>query len=220
MKRSQILLASLAAILLIAVFYVLLFQPARDEVALLELQIADELQAQAGLSQEIARLRTVREQAPEVEAELATAEAIIPRDASLPAALRQLQLAADESGVVLQAVSTTRPAVVTDAPEGLSRIAAEVQLVGGYFQVVDFLRRVEDPAISARGLAWDNATLARGEEYPELNVALSGSLYALIAVPPPPEVETPPVEGDDGTAEGQDADDAEVDVEVGTEELS
>jgi Tfp pilus assembly protein PilO len=190
MKRSQILLSALAAILVVALFYVLLMQPAREQVVELEAQIADELVAQAGLTQEIDRLRSVRDQAPEVEAELVTGEAIVPRDVSLPSALRQLQLSADESGVVLQAVTTSRPALIEGGPEGLAQIDSTVQLVGGYFQIVDFLRRIEDPAITPRGVSWTSATLARGE-YPELNVALTGALYAVVAVPPPPEVETP-----------------------------
>jgi Tfp pilus assembly protein PilO len=209
MKRSQILLSVLGAILIVALFYVLLMQPAREEVVALETQIAEEVVAQAGLTQEIARLRSVRDQAPEVEAELVTGEAIVPRDVSLPSALRQLQLSADDSGVVLQAVTTSRPIFVEDGPEGLAQIASTVQLVGGYFQIVDFLRRIEDPAITPRGVEWTGATLARGEEYPELNVVLDGALYAVIAVPPPPEVETELPTDEDG--EPLDPETAEVD---------
>jgi Tfp pilus assembly protein PilO len=187
MKRSQILLSSLSAVLVIALFYFLLFQPAQEEVAELEIQIAAELQQQATLNQEIARLRAVREQAPEVEAELAAAEAIVPRDAALPSALRQLQIAADESGIVMQSITTSRPNQLPDALEGLSSVDVSVQLVGGYFQVVDFLRRVEDPTITPRGLEWVSANVARTDEYPDLNVSLTGALYALVTVPPPPE---------------------------------
>ena len=209
MKRSQVLLSILAGALVIALFYVLLWSPAREDLVELEEQIAAQQTQQQQLQQEITRLRAVRDEAPEVEAELAAAEAIVPRDAALPAALRQLQVAADESGVVLQSVSTSRPTALVGAPDGLSSINASMQIFGGYFQIVDFLRRVEDPSITPRGLTWGNATLALGEEYPELNVSLTGSLYALIAVPAVPEPEVPEdpegTEGEDDSESDEDA---------------
>lgn len=208
MSRIQILLTAVVAILLVAVFYVLLFQPAREEQAALLEQIAAEQTQQTQLNAEIGRLRAVRERAPEVEAELAAAEAIVPRDAALPSALRQLQLAADEAGIVLQSVTTSRPAPIDGAPEGLQEIAVNVQLVGGYFQAVDFLRRVEDPQITPRGLDWNSATIAEESTvgYPSLAFVLTGSLYAVIDSPAPPETAAP-VEGDaaaDGEATTED----------------
>jgi Tfp pilus assembly protein PilO len=216
MSRIQILLSAVVAILLIAVFYVLLFAPSREQVAELEEQIAAELVQQTQLQAEIGRLRAVRERAPEVEAELAAAEAIIPRDANLPAALRQLQLAADESGIILESVTTTRPVSLEEGVTDLSAIEINVQLYGGYFQAVDFLRRVEDPQITPRGLDWANAAITYDEdEYPALNIVLSGELYAVIASPPPPETEAP-VDGDTADADegaedvtGEDAGDGE-----------
>jgi Tfp pilus assembly protein PilO len=173
MKRSQIFLSALAAVLLVAVFWVTLFQPKREEAAELEAQVLTEQDVQAELSAEIARLQAVRDTAPEVQAELAAAEAIVPRESALPAALRQLQLAADDSGAVLQAVTTARPTPIEDGPEGLNQIETSVQLVGGYFQIVDFLRRVEDPQVTPRGLDWTNVTITK-DEWPTLNVSLTG----------------------------------------------
>lgn len=206
MKRSHVLLSVLAALLVIALFYILLFQPARDELAQLEEQIAAELVEQQGLETEISRLQAVREEAPEVEANLSAAEAIVPRDASLPSALRQLQMAADESQLVLRSVTTSRPVALPDAPEGLSAVTVAVEVDGRYFQVVDFLRRLEDPAISPRGLGWQSASVIVNE-YPMLTVALSGELYAMIAVPPPPaSEEVEPELETDGSPDAVDAD--------------
>ena len=225
MKRSQILLAALAAVLVIAVFYVLLFQPTREELAAIEVEVVAEQDEQVALTQEIARLQAVREQAPETEAELVAAEAIVPRDPALPAALRQLQLAADESGLVLQAVNTARPAALGDATDGLSTVNVDIQMVGEYFQVVDFLRRVEDPEIMPRGLTWSTASVARAADYPDLTVSLVGSLYAAIAVPPPvseaaaendtaAEDDTDDENADGDDADGDDAEGVDVEVEV------
>jgi Tfp pilus assembly protein PilO len=188
MTRTQWLLGGLVAILLVAVFWVLLFQPQREEAAALQARAEDERSQQAMISAEIDRLRSVRQDAPEVEAELAATDAIVPREPALPSALRQLQLAADESGLVLTSVNASRPSEVADVSEPLHEIGVTVQLTGGYFQVVDFLRRVEDPTITPRGLVWDNASVTV-QEYPELSIGLSGRLFAVITTPVPDEPE-------------------------------
>lgn len=203
MRRTQLLLSAVAGILVIALFWFLLYQPKREALAEVEEQILAEEAVQAGLQTEINRLRSVRDEAPEVEAELAAAEAIVPRDAALPSALRQLQLAADEAGLVLSSVSTGRPTAVDGAPEGLAGIDVTVQILGGYFQTVDFLRRVEDPAITPRGLVWLDAALAKAE-YPQLSVSLSGRIFVVLPAPPPVEEETSET-GDEGVEPGEEA---------------
>jgi Tfp pilus assembly protein PilO len=197
MKRQTLLLSILAAILTVALFWILLFQPKRAELADLEIDIAAEIDQQRLLEADLVRLRQIRETAPEVESQLAAAEAIVPRDAALPSALRQLQIAADEAGVVLQSVTTSRPTQVEGATPGLSRINVNVQLLGSYFQVVDFLRRTEDPAITPRGLLWNDSSLGK-QEYPQLVASLGGTVYALLPSAPP----AVPAEELDADAEG------------------
>lgn len=215
MNRAMLLLAAVGAVLVIALFYVAIFQPAREELAEVEAQIELEINEQVRLEEEIARLRSVRAEAPTVEAELATGEAIVPRDPALPALIRQLQLAADESGLTLATVSTQRPAPVPESTEpGLSAISTSMLLEGGYFQVVDFLRRLEDPGITPRGILWENATVSRADgEYPDLSVALTGTVFAVIDVPLPPEPEIDEADAgpsdDDQDAEEDPTDDAE-----------
>jgi Tfp pilus assembly protein PilO len=204
MKRQTVLLSILAAILIVTLFWLLAFQPSRVELAEVQEQIAAQQQQQLQLEGELQRLRDVRLDAPGAEASLAAAEAVIPRDAALPAALRQLQVAADESGAVLRSVTTGRPAQVEGGTEGLSAISVNVELLGGYFQVVDFLRRIEDPAISPRGLRWASVTVAK-DEYPTLTANLSGDVFTMLpTAPPPPPVGEPT----------EDENELETDVEV------
>ncbi len=210
MNRIAVLLTALGLVLVVALFFVVVFQPLREDLAEVEDQIAAEESQQVQLEQEIARLREVRERAPGVEAELAAADAIVPRDAALPALIRQLQMAADESGMVLSSISTSRPAELPEAAEpGLSGIEVNGQLEGTYFQMVDFLRRIEDPAITPRGVTWASTTVNRADDtYPELQFNLSGRAYAVIEEPLPPEPEPGPDEGTDD-AEGDDSDDVD-----------
>lgn len=226
MKRMHLLLAGLVVVLLVVAFWVLLWQPQRDELAAIEVSIADEQAEQGRLAGSINRLRDVRRESPEIESELTAFESIVPEGSELPAALRQLQLAADESGVVLQTVSTGRPTGIPDSIEGLSSISLSAQVVGEYFQVVDFLRRVEDPLITPRGVEWSAASLSP-TEYPELNVSLTGSLFAVITAPAPPPSEGEPADdaetddeaagGAEGTGAGE-GDDGDTDVGVDIDE--
>ncbi|MFP4636415.1 MAG: type II secretion system protein GspM [Nitriliruptoraceae bacterium] len=210
MNRLQIVLSSLVAVLIVVAFYFLVMQPQLDELAEVDEQIEAQQQEQVNLQSDIDRLRSVREDAPEVEAEVAAAEAIVPTDPSLPSALRQLQTAADDAGVVLGSVTTERPVDLEVGPDGLSAINVNLQLSGSYFQLVDFLRRVEDPTITPRGAVFSDVNLGV-EEYPDLNVSLSGQVFALIETSPPPEAEDDAEAEDDGEGEG--SDDSDLDLE-------
>jgi Tfp pilus assembly protein PilO len=202
MKRQMILLIALGAVALVAAFWMLLWQPQRAELAAVEESIATEETTQAQLQGELTRLRTVREEAPAVVAELAAAESVLPLDAALPSALRQLQTAADEAQLTLVAVAPARPVQIEGAAPGVSSIALNVQLQGSYFQIVDFLRRTEDASISPRAMLWSNVAVSK-DEYPTLTVALTGSLFAQLPAAPPPVDEAATPEGAEGeTAEG------------------
>jgi Tfp pilus assembly protein PilO len=208
MKRQVLLLMIVAALLVVILFFLLLFQPKRAELAEVEDRIADQQAQQAQLTGERNRLRQVREDAPGAEADLAAAEAVIPRDPALPSALRQLQLAADESGLILQSVSTSRPVPTDTGTDGLVRIPTNLEVLGSYFQIVDFLRRVEDPAISPRGVRWVSMTITRDED-PILAATMTADLFAVLAAPPPPPAED---------AEADEDADVEVDIEVEDDE--
>jgi Tfp pilus assembly protein PilO len=209
MNRTMVLLSVLAAILVVAVAWLLLLQPRNNEIEELRAETASFEAQEQQLQARVAALRQVREDSPDYEAQLAAAYAIIPRDTALPAVLRQLQLAADESGLTLMAVAPSRPAAATveGGATGLARINVAVDVEGRYFQLVDFLRRLEDPAISPRALNWTSMNLSGDpEEYPLLTASLQGDLFALLPTPPAEQPVT------------QDPDDADVEVELDVEE--
>jgi Tfp pilus assembly protein PilO len=213
MNRTMLALSVLGSILLVVLFWLLLWSPKQEE---LELALAEIETVQAQQFETEGRIRAlegVRDRAPELEAELAAGEAVLPRDTALPSALRQLQTAADEAGATLVSVSPGRPVAVEGADETLGQIPVNVELRAGYFQAVDFLRRMEDPTISPRGLTWTSLDMTV-DEYPSLTVILAGQLYAELPAPPAPEPEVDTSAGDtteDGTdpePEGTEMEDA------------
>lgn len=222
MKRVHIVLAALASILLIAAFWMLLWQPKQEEIASVRAE-TERIEAQAAqVRVEIAALQQVREEAPQVQAELMALETIVPHESALPSMLRQLQKAADDSNLTLVSITPSRPTAVTaeGGTEGLAAISTAIDLEGGYFQIVDFLRRMEDPEISPRGLLI-NAVNVTGdpEEHPLLRVTLQGDVFAILPVigdeapvTPAPSDETEPADDEATTTDGAEAaDGAEVD---------
>lgn len=215
MNRSALLLSVLAAVALVVVSFLFLIKPKMDEVTELRVEAEDVRGQQTEVQSQITALESVRSTSPSLEAELAAVSSVVPSEPALPAVLRQLQMAADDSGVTLISVAPGAPADagVEDAPR-LAAISMTLALEGGYFQVVDFLRRLEDPVVTARGILVQDVT-ASPAEYPTLSVSLSATIFSLLDEPAGAQPEQEPTEtatdGEDGEA------DVEVDVDV-TEE--
>jgi type IV pilus assembly protein PilO len=202
MNRTAIALGVLAALLLTVLWWVLLMSPRRDEIAAVEQQVLDIQAQQTTVQQQIVALQEVRATAPEIEADLVAVETVLPSSAALPSAIRQLAQAADDSGVTLTAVVPGRPvaAATADPASGLAEITIAVTLEGSYYQLVDFLRRVEDPTITPRAILWDNmgVTIPPDPGYPTLAVTLTGRAFAVLPpLPgaPAPETAAPPADG-------------------------
>jgi hypothetical protein len=211
MKRATLLLLSLSLVLVLVGWFLLVWTPRSDAIAETEVQIVDVQAQQATTQARIADLRGVREQAPALQADLAAAESLLPRDTALPSALRQLQSAADASNANLVSVSPSRPEAVEGAAPGLYAMGVTAEVRGTYFQIVDTLRRLEDPAISPRGLLWTGTDITIDEEAgaPNLIVILTGSMFAVLPEPPAPEVGTAEPATTDEVAEGDEAADAD-----------
>lgn len=196
MNRLTAAAAALGLILVLALYWLFLWSPKSERVAEIEEQIEQTIASQQDVRRDIAELEEVRSRVARIEAGLAASQSIIPRDSGLPGALRQLQLAAQDAGATLVSVQPGRPtAVEEDEVAGeiqLARLPLSVQVRGSYFQLVDFLRRVEDPTITPRGIAWGGANLSP-EEYPVLNLSLTGEMYALL----------PAARDEEGTDAGQ-----------------
>lgn len=182
MKPVAILLSVLVAVLIVVLYWLLLFQPVGEEIEIVQAE-TERLEAEAGrLESRIAELREVRSTAPERGASLTTAHVVVPEDPGLPALLRQVQQAADDAGLVLMGVSSTRPTPLgVDVAEGLASINISAEIEGSYFQIVDFLRRLEEPAISPRGILVRSIIIAGdAEAYPILSASLNADVFAFV----------------------------------------
>ena len=214
MTRVGWLLTGLLCVLLAVGWYFLIFSPTSEDIEVVRADTERTLTEAEQQRARAAELREVRQRAPEAEAALNAGQTLIPEEPSIPALFRQMQQAADDAGVRLPTINPTAPSVVTIGDEEVTAIGVSMTLQGSYFQIVDLVRRIEDPLLTPRALRWDAASLSP-TDFPELTVSLSGQVYSrgldeLPTIEPPPEEEpedadeTDDADGDDAGDDGLD----------------
>jgi Tfp pilus assembly protein PilO len=193
----------LAVVLLAVLFYFLLYSPRNDALELIRQDTATLETQRTSLQNEVVRLREVEANQVQVRAALARLEEFIPSGTAQSTAVRQFQLAADAAGVEIVSVTFDQPALVEGAPPtgtaetALASIPVTMAIDGGYFQAVDFFRRVE--VDTPRAVLFSNLSLVESvDTFPLLGSTWTGSLFAVVpvaAIPVPVVPADPPAEG-------------------------
>lgn len=191
MRRRRVPAAGvLAALLLVAVYFVGVRQPRNAEISE-AVGETEQLRAQQGpLRKEIKGLGEVAAREAELTGALQVLEGFIPAGLSQPSLLVQLQAAADGSDVDLVSVTFGDPEVPEGAPAtprpGTVLVAMPVTVMvdGSYLGITDLLRRVEvdvDRAVLVGTVALTEAEAG----FPQLRGTWSGQAYALLAADDP-----------------------------------
>ncbi len=174
-SKAMYILIALVTALLLVVFWFVLLSPKRDAIALAQEETEQAIDQQTTVRNRIRTLEAARSRAPDIEAEMALASAIIPEGTDMPAALRALQDAADSSGVEIMSVLPDKGRLSAMAPE-LREIQVAVAVEGGFFQIVDFMRRVEDPRITSRAMVTDYFVMS-SRSYPRLRIDMGITMF-------------------------------------------
>ena len=180
MNRKVLLIAAGGAIALVAVWFVVLWSPQStrlDGALQREEEAAD---ANSALELRIDRLRDLRARRPQLEADLLALEAAVPAGPELDEFLLDADAAADRAGVDITSITPSKPSTgaageeagtttSTTAAAGTtgdpaagappSAITVALDASGGYFQVLDFINRLDD---LPRVVVVDSLTLASG----------------------------------------------------------
>jgi type IV pilus assembly protein PilO len=152
-------LAVVAALVILAGGWFLLVSPKRSNAADLRAQAVEKQRSIQGLQTQLAVLKAQAKDLPKQQAKLAAVAAKIPSDPAMPALVRALNKAASDANVELvsmapgmptasTAAAVSSPATASTARTGaaagsLQQISVTLNVVGSYFQVAEYLDRLE-----------------------------------------------------------------------------
>ncbi|MCA1841558.1 MAG: type 4a pilus biogenesis protein PilO, partial [Actinobacteria bacterium] len=141
------------------------------------------------LKLELARLEALQQEAPKLRERATVLDAAAPNDPQLAQFILQVQDAANASGIEWISVSPTPP--VASSVPGLSEIALTMNVTGGYFQVQDFLVRLETLSRAVKvGTIGLTAGATTSVTSPTLNIALAMKMFVATVPAAPPSTST------------------------------
>jgi Tfp pilus assembly protein PilO len=158
MKRGMIIGLVAGALVVVLLWYFLLFAPTSSDLN----DTRDEVAAAEGQTQElentVRRLKELSRNSVQQEAELATLRAAIPENPDLGSFILQANEIATTSGIDWLSISPSPPVANTTSGAN-STIAVSIQINGGFFQLLDYLNRLED---MDRLVIIDNVSVSAG----------------------------------------------------------
>lgn len=185
MTRRLPFIVLAGALLLTAAWWFLLYKPRVDQLATARAETRQLQSQSATLQGQIASRNEVKQNAAVYQSQLTRLVEYIPDDPAQPEALRELQRIADQSGVEIIEMTYADPEVVPGAPDTgdpettLAKIPLQMTVDGGYFQIVDVLRRVEVDL--NRAVKFDTVSMVESEdEFPQLAVTATGNIFAVL----------------------------------------
>lgn len=183
----------LASLLVGAASFFFVFRPQSEKIEQTRL-LADETEAKArSLKIELQRLRELQKNAPKLREEAAKLDAAMPNDPQLAQFILQVQEAATASGIDWLSVNPTPPAAASPPQPGVLEVNITMAVEGGYFQVQDFLVRLET---LSRAVRIQNLNLTATDEQvgggsPKLSSALTVKMFVSSAAQAPPPAAAP-----------------------------
>jgi Tfp pilus assembly protein PilO len=142
-RRTELLIAAVGILLVLAVGTLLLVRPKQQAVAEAKADRNSAIAESQALRDQVRALESLKDNAAELRAQAELAKAEFPSTPGLPALVDALQDAAGQAGVDLVSITPAAPKASTDQPE-LAEITTGINLKGGYFEIEDFLSRVEN----------------------------------------------------------------------------
>lgn len=142
-KRDIAILIGLGTVVLIAAWYFLIISPKRDDLEKTQADIKNE---QAKLQENERRLKQIdqeRQTARQTDSDLLKLNKLVPVDDQVESLIVELQQSANESGIWFMNI---KPAAPVTGVGGLTVVPIEVKFEGSFFDLNDFLYRVENYA--------------------------------------------------------------------------
>jgi Tfp pilus assembly protein PilO len=172
MRRAPLIAGAVAIVLAVASFFFLV-RPKINEVDEANERLQEAEEQELVLQTELSRLQASAEEAPALRRELKEFRRAVPAAADLPGLINVLQDAADQAGVDFFSIvpGTPEPA----AGGAASEIPAQIQTIGGFFSVREFMFRLETLQRASKVVS---ITVAPGAQDPsQLDVNLEARFY-------------------------------------------
>ena len=167
-RRNELVLAGVGALLVLVAATLLLVRPTRQATADAKAERDTAVSESQALRDQIKALEALKPHQAELRSKATLAKAEFPASPALPALVDALQDAAGLAGVELGTVAPSTPKTSTASPL-LAEITTTVNVSGGYFEIQDFLVRLEnlvkgaDPGrIDPRSMLIESVNLASG----------------------------------------------------------
>jgi Tfp pilus assembly protein PilO len=142
-RRTELFVATAGVVLVLAVGTLLLVRPKQQAVAQARADRNAAIAESQALSDQVRALEALKADAADLRAKAEQVKDEFPSTPNLPGLVDALEDAADTAGVDLISISPTAPKASTVQPE-LAEISTAISVAGSYFQLEDFLSRVEN----------------------------------------------------------------------------
>lgn len=188
MKSRTITVSVLVAVVIIALWWVFAFSPARSEASKVAADVDTAKAESRTLETQNKQLEDLKAHAPQIEAERDRLRNAVPEDAQLASFIQQANQIATATGVKWASVSPTEP-----APTGTSgTIALSISVSGDYYQVLDYINQLEGMPrlVVVDQISLTSATDVNGAA--TVTASLTGRMFTQgAAVAPTPDATTP-----------------------------
>lgn len=189
-KRDIGILIGLGVVVLLVAWWFLIISPKRDDIATKESQYQSEKQVYDKDYARVQRINEERTAAKDAAGDLLKLNKLIPVDSQVPSMMVELQSTANDAGIKFMKIVPDTPVA---GSEGGTVVPFSLEFQGQYFDVNDFLYRVENYArmegndISVSGRLINIVTLDLVEPsvggFPDVLVKIGANAY--MTSPPP-----------------------------------
>ncbi len=185
MNRKLILGAVGVTFVMLLAWWFLMWSPAGDDIEAADSRYDIAQTTSASLTAQVARLEATQDRMPELQSRLQTLSAAVPDVPNMSEFILIANSAGQDSALDFLTITAEEPKLGTS---GLTEIGVQITGAGGYFQMLDFINRLQP---MQRIFVIDNMTASgapvEGPDEivgpPDLNVTLSGRLFVAVTAP-------------------------------------
>lgn len=140
-KRDIGILIGLGVVVLLVAWYFLIISPKKDEAATKATEYQTEKKGYDESLAKVQRIEEERSAAKQAAGDLLKLSKLVPPDSQVPSMIVEMQSTADSAGIKFMKIVPDTPVAGT---EGGTIVPFELNFQGEYYDVIDFLYRVEN----------------------------------------------------------------------------